>query len=308
MEFRKVINFGKTSYVVSLPKKWITSNNIQKGDVVSLDIGEDTILISPGTESKEKIDSIDIDITKLNPMIKRTIASLYKGGFDEIRIKFNSTEELKDVQKVIKNTCIGFEIVEQKSNLIIARKISDAINDEFDSMLRRSFLFLKSMAEESKSAIEVGDNAALSNVSLSDYNINKFTDFCRRILNKKGHPRFKKIAPIYYIIEELEKVGDNYNDICRYVVENNVKVKSKDLLELYEGINNFYTLFYELFYKLELEKLRSLGLMKKDLDKKIKKLIPKTNKSESEVLYNLRVILERVFDMNGALIAGIYGN
>jgi phosphate uptake regulator len=34
VEFRRLIGFGKSSFVVSLPKNWIEKNKLVKGDLV----------------------------------------------------------------------------------------------------------------------------------------------------------------------------------------------------------------------------------------------------------------------------------
>ena len=36
MEFRKIQFTGRSSYIISLPKKWIVENNLKQGDVVPL--------------------------------------------------------------------------------------------------------------------------------------------------------------------------------------------------------------------------------------------------------------------------------
>ena len=41
MEFRKLISFGKTSFVMSLPKGWVVKNKLKKGDLIALEERED---------------------------------------------------------------------------------------------------------------------------------------------------------------------------------------------------------------------------------------------------------------------------
>ena len=43
MEFRKIIAFGKSSFVVSLPKAWMVAHNLVKGDVVYLEEEDDDL-------------------------------------------------------------------------------------------------------------------------------------------------------------------------------------------------------------------------------------------------------------------------
>jgi len=305
MEFRKLISFGKTSFVMSIPKSWIQKNNLAKGSLVSIDEKEGDLVVSPNTRNKSKAERIEINVSDLSPMIKRIIASLYKGGYDEIDITFSTSDELSEVQQVIKDTCIGFEIVEQGKKLLKARKISDAINEEFDPVLRRTFLFLKSMASESLDALKKQDIDSIKNVILADGSINKFTDFCRRVINKKSNLKFRKVSPLYYILEELEKIGDAYKDLCKYYIEKPIKL-SKEVVNLYGEINEFFNSMYDLFYKFETMKLKDLGIKKKEIDKEINELYKKKNKEECRILFFLQTITDKIFDTNGAIISSVF--
>ena len=36
IDVRKLISFGKGSYIISMPKSWIEKNNLKKGDLISV--------------------------------------------------------------------------------------------------------------------------------------------------------------------------------------------------------------------------------------------------------------------------------
>ncbi|MEM3811502.1 MAG: AbrB/MazE/SpoVT family DNA-binding domain-containing protein, partial [Thermoplasmata archaeon] len=38
MEYRKLQKTGGATYILSLPKKWITTNNLKEGDMLGIDI------------------------------------------------------------------------------------------------------------------------------------------------------------------------------------------------------------------------------------------------------------------------------
>ena len=57
MEYRKLISFGKSSYVVSLPKSWVVQNKLKKGDLLYFDEKEKDLILSiqsGGGDKKEK--------------------------------------------------------------------------------------------------------------------------------------------------------------------------------------------------------------------------------------------------------------
>ena len=46
MEYRKVIGFGKGSYVISLPKGWALKNKLKKGSTLSVETGANSMVVS----------------------------------------------------------------------------------------------------------------------------------------------------------------------------------------------------------------------------------------------------------------------
>ena len=55
MDYRKIISFGKTSFVMSIPKSWVIKNGLKKGDLVSLEENEGNLIMSP---KKDKIKEV----------------------------------------------------------------------------------------------------------------------------------------------------------------------------------------------------------------------------------------------------------
>ncbi len=56
-----------------------------------------------------------------------------------------------------------------------------------------------------------------------DKDINRYSDFCRRLLNKYGYSSQRLTPAIYYIVEQLERIGDSYRDICNHIIKNKIQ-------------------------------------------------------------------------------------
>ena len=54
IESRKLIPFGKFSYVVSLPKKWVIKNKLSKGSDIFLKEETDGIMLTPKSHTTKK--------------------------------------------------------------------------------------------------------------------------------------------------------------------------------------------------------------------------------------------------------------
>ena len=95
MEYRKLISFGKNSFVISLPKSWVRQNNLQKGVLIYVEEQENNLLLSLGSkqETVEKVKEIPVDGKSVR-RLKREIISAYIKDYKTI-VLFG--EELKDI-------------------------------------------------------------------------------------------------------------------------------------------------------------------------------------------------------------------
>ena len=297
---RKVIQIAGSTQLVSLPREWAKQQGIKKGDELEVNVQGDKIVV--GKEGKEnQFNRIELDVTNLGARVRKIVGAAYKGGYDEVKFNFSGGDELQHIQEILKSHCVGFEIVEQNPDYVIARKISDEIYGEFDAVLRRTFLTLLTMAKEGFDAIKNQQISRLRNVILMDSSVNKFTYFCRRVLNKRGYPDFKKTAPLYYIVDELEEVGDQYKLACHLILDNKLKLNKK-LLEIHQEMNKQLEAFYELFYKFGLDKLVLFLEKKASLDAKIKRLLGKLSAIEHRLLFCMFTISEKLNEMDGPLV------
>lgn len=299
---RKVIQIAESTQLISLPRKWALLHHIKKGDELDVEEKGDYITVRVGTDAEGE--RTEVDVSSLGTQAKKIVGALYKAGYDEIKVIFSKTEELKSVQEVIKDSCVGFEIVEQGRNYVVARKISTTISEEFEPILRRCFLLLLGVAKDGLEAVKKDDHEAMNNIILIDQSINKFTDFCRRILNRSGYSKLKRTPPFYYVLEELEKIGDEYKEVYQYLSAKKIPL-NKHVLAIFQDANELLEMFYDLFYKFELAKIKALHDKKVAFDIEMHKLMEKHRGPELEVLINLHSIADHVYNMKGPLTTAI---
>lgn len=297
---RKAIQLANNTLVVSLPAAWVKGSGVAKGDEIDVREFEGSLILSSG--KADTSGSRTVDVSGMDPMIKRMLGALYKAGYDEVTVRFSSISELKTVQEVVREEFLGFEVVEQKKDWLVFRKVSHMESKEFNTMLRRMFLLILSMAEDSLEAVKKGDKEWLEAIALHDKDVNKIADFCRRIINTSGAEGYRRQPPVYFMVEQLEKIGDMYRDICVHHAEMGVKV-SEDLKLLYRDTNRFFRDFYELFFDFDLERLRDFGKKRYHLRSVYGKNLGKLSRDEMLSLSLLHNVVESTFDMNGPLMA-----
>jgi len=236
--------------------------------------------------------------------VGRIISSLHKSGYDEILLRFKDESIMKTIQTKIESVFLGYEIMDQGSDFCIIRSISSGMEAEFDNILRRAFLVTKTFAGNVLENIKKGNFKQLEEAILLEKTNNKLTNFCERLINKKGF--HKKSTFMYLIVWQLEKIADDYKYICNYLTENNVKKLDHEVVELLEKANVFYSSFYELFYDYSTELLNRIDREKKELTKMTQGLMKEKRGHNAVVARYLTSLVEKIFDLSGPMLGIIY--
>ncbi|MBU1201014.1 MAG: phosphate uptake regulator PhoU [Nanoarchaeota archaeon] len=292
---RKVIQLAGKTLIVSLPSKWAKAYGVKKGDDIEVSEDDKRLIISPDVKfSSEKVTLSSKDLGHFD---KNYISYLYQKGCDEIRINYDSPEISKDINERVSNL-LGFEIIDKGENYFVIKNVSDVLEEEFDTLLRRTFLIIIEIGKSSLDALKKDERDRLEEIGHLEDMVDKFTDFCKRLLNKKGFKDFKKTPYVYTIIRDLEKVGDFYKYICEYLSNNKDVKVDKETLLLLEQTNNFFELYYNLFYKFSKEKATEFHSKKKSLLKQGYLLMEKRN-SDVLIVHHLVSLIMMISDMYG---------
>lgn len=285
---RKIIKSGPSTMVVSLPSKWAKQFNLEAGS--EIEAMEDANMLIFYAQGESKNEAASMEVTENRKAVRAWFGSLYKLGYDEIKIQYKTSEELEFISYLLQDGYIGFEMIEEKKNHVIVKKVSDIDFEQFSNMLRRLFLVIIDMGNELENALKNKDMDLLKKIVMMEKSTNKFANFCRRAINKRIIKDFRKNASLYYIIEELERIGDAYKDLASYYIEANGK-SNKALLG---RCNSYFRKAYELFYEFDLAKLEKFINEKKELLKELSR----TKENESFFMHTL---IEDTANLKGAL-------
>lgn len=251
---RSAIQLAGKTIVISLPSKWVRKYNIIKGDELDIEQHDSSLTIS--CQNRETAKTGKIDISGANYSVAwHYIVSAYCSGYDELEIVFdkplmhdnrnNATIKASDAILKIVNNLIGIEVVRQGKNFCLIKEVSKTQKDEFQNLLRRLFFLILSIGEDAVEALKNNDTQTLANVLLLEANVNKFSHYCLRTLNKFSSEQ-KEFA---FIIRSLEMISDKY---C-FLIKNSKF--NKKMLELFSQLNNILRQFYETFYDTKTSKV-----------------------------------------------------
>ena len=285
---RKIIKQGAATLTISLPAKWTKRFNLKGGDEVEVSEHDRDLLVSSYKAAEKKREMLDL--TKTEKMLKRFIAAKYLKGADEIEVKFNTLEKSRIVQQRVKEM-IGMEVVEQGKGSLVIKDITGAAEQNFDPLLKRVFYMLNAVTEESLKSLKQQETD-LEYLEDMESNINRFTDYCMRLLNKQGHPDLSKTPMYFSLVVLLEQLADEHKRFLQSITKGKSPLPA-DLVRIYEKIHRLFRINEQLAGAFSHEKACSAAGLRDEIIAELEKRIEKAKSArEMQWLCSLRAITD----------------
>jgi phosphate uptake regulator len=165
METRKIYKTGGSTFVVSLPKKWVVNSGIKAGDSVMVTPQEGSVIIEPGMVEKGPSE-IEIRVSQIlsREALERLIIAYYLVGYDTIKIHFDEedTLEYKNGVRNALGLLIGVEVIEDIGEMMTLEILLDQRRMPTNQVLKRMFMIEKSMLTDFiKSVRELNTDLAM---------------------------------------------------------------------------------------------------------------------------------------------------
>jgi len=251
---RKIVQHGPGTLTVSLPASFIRTFSLHKGDDVIIEPVRNGLLLRASTLARGE--QACVSIKGLTCLATRVIAAYYKAGYDELRVSYETREELLQLRRTTSTSYVGFEIIEETPTLVVMRAISEATQEDFRAVFRRLFRFLLLTADEGLLAARVGDHGAYEQLVLRDKLMNRLANFCRRMITKRAQTEYHNEGALYHIVEQLEKIGDHYRDLNQQLLRS--PSPSGSTLLVYERVNALLRAYEACFFEFTLPALDRL--------------------------------------------------
>lgn len=282
MDVRKVIAFGKSSFVVSLPKEWMETNNIKKGDVVFLEQEGERVCIraeQKETQKEEKTFIIEVDNKSLS-RLQREIASAFINYNDVIILQGKDLPQIAPKIVSLIHELIALEIVEQSHQKIISRDFLKVKDVHINEYLRKADLTVRSMFQdlenpEFKDFKDVQDRQlGVKRIHLLIYKVFKGVSLDTSLIKHLSikpdrfleYMRFNYgIQYISLALQEIAKCMDEANPDDLPLLREQIAVASKNYLELMRA-----------FYKEDKSKALIFSENRDEAIKSLKTITPKS--------------------------------
>jgi phosphate uptake regulator len=238
-EPRRLIKFGNSSHVVSIPKEWMDKNGLKKGDLVFFQEGESNEMILfpkerklvPNSERKIDIDTTDREIDD----IKREITSAYINNFNFLNIRGKDLKQKTNQIKEIILPLTGLEILEQNPKEIIVKDLLDVETVSPRKMIRRIDNTIRAIFEDLRLGMKENKmkNELVEEILSEDKSINKMYFLVLKIIKigmnnkalmKSFEMGYNELSSAQGITMNLEYIGDDLKRIARFLT----KIKLND--------------------------------------------------------------------------------
>jgi len=272
MDSRKIIKFGTSSYVVTLPNVWLKENNLKKGDEINLCNSKNLLVFSLKKENEERVAKINLENKPLK-LFNRELISYYLKNFKIIEIIGTNLLDKIEQIKVFKEKLSSVEIVEISNEKIILKDLTSP--QELDLLRIVSDLInMEKMLFSNLIKINLDHNIKIKKYSILtqlDSNINKLSFLAFKAINYNLDHIFdpeqvKDSIHYWRIVSSFEHIGDIIKRIARYLRNDNSEVIShftklfQDVSQYFDFIAKFLTkeIKLENNLKIHLDKKQSL--------------------------------------------------
>ncbi|MCI0497173.1 MAG: phosphate uptake regulator PhoU [Thermoplasmata archaeon] len=223
METRKVQLTGGSSFVVTLPKEWITRNEIKKHDPLGLIVQPDgSIVITPKTEGEKERRTIALRVDGAvdSRYLYRVLISTYVQGYSVIEIR--SSPRIQPLVRATVNeftqTTVGPEIMEEESDRIVVKDLLDPAEMPFENTIKRLYILVRTMALDAVKGLRERDRGLVEDVMMRDGAIDRLNWLVSRqsavAMMDSIVARRMNVGPddatFYFLVSRIiERIGDH---------------------------------------------------------------------------------------------------
>ena len=240
-----------SSILVSLPKEWVDTNNLDKGSQVEIETGQDSISISANKETRPTKELVISYPLPKEENIVANITGAYLLGYDVIVINSKSIIPGKDREE-IRNSMrrlVGMEIIEEDASHINMQFLLDATTLNPSKILKRMSSIALGMYDDVSNGLISDDKSNLKTLSKRDVEVNRQYFLLVRLIRSTLVD--KRLANIFNLenidvldyrvaANLLENAGDTIVELANFIYDSSLPQEL--LKKVYLIVRNFSSL------------------------------------------------------------------
>ena len=256
-ETRKIQFTGKSSYIVSLPKQWITDLGLKQGDQIRIQRqGASGLQVYPAKHQAavtQKDDAtIEINVEEETSTIIRKLISLYFLGFKTINIKPKdgrlNPQQRTAIKNAVKRMLMGSEIISDSTGGITIQVLVNLLELSIDGAFKRMIHLAKSMLSDAILSVKEENLDLAQEVINTDDEVDRFGFYIIRqikiaiqnehMLKEMGVDNARNCLGYRVVVKNIERTGDHAAFIAKDLIEFKKGIK-KEILNKIQEMNDF---------------------------------------------------------------------
>jgi len=251
-ETRKIQFTGKSTYIVSLPKKWVNSLGLKAGSPILITQQDSSLILTPKEMAKPATHSAEATLIILSgddpDTTTRAIISLYLVGYNFIIVRAReeriSTMQRNVIKELTRKKLVGTEIVSETSNEIKLQILASYPELSVENALRRVCVIATSMHNDAIQALKNLDKKLAQEVIQLDDEVDRFSLYIIRqlklavqnekILREIGLSSPRDCLGYRVIVKFVERIADHATRIAENVLSMEEKPSEAVFQILYE--------------------------------------------------------------------------
>ncbi len=240
-EVRKIQFTGRSTYILSLPKKWIEEMRLKAGDQVTLVRSADNSLsiVPTNTGASETLSEATAIITSSDSSntLQRKVVSIYLAGYNIIHLKLKAgriNPSLRDaVRELVRRNLVGTEMIADASDIITLQVLLSLPELSVNTAIRRMYLIASSMHKDAILSLAELNQDLAKEVIKSDDEVDRFSLYVLRnlvmatqngrVLREMGLKNPSDCLSYRVVVKSIERVADHACGIA----EMTIKLKEK---------------------------------------------------------------------------------
>jgi phosphate uptake regulator len=311
VEYRKLIKFGKNSFIVSLPKQWVDHNNLKKGSLIHIQPnGHQLTLLAKPESQNDKLSETVIDMDHLSiEAVKRLICSAYINNVRVMHITGKNLSKNADYIRSILHNMIALEIQEQTPSRIIARDYLNMQEIRIEGLMRKTDNIIRSMFVDLvtllKNPSAIGAKDLAQSVSARDVDVNRFTFLALRAVKYQlSNPLLvedayssEELVHMWDVAQNIERIADELK-YCSRLITSIPSSSVSDIAQFFGEGYAQYLAIMKAHYAHDHEDAVRLGDRRKEFQAKVAQLMDGADVNTVSIAEHLRNLVRSTHDLN----------
>jgi phosphate uptake regulator len=241
---------GRSTYVLSLPKKWIEEMRLKAGDQVTLvrELDNSLSVIPIFTGTRESLNEVTtfVSPSESGNTLRRKVVSIYLAGYNIIHLKIKSgrmNPALRDaVRELVRRNLVGTEMIADASDNITLQVLLSLPELSVNTAIRRMYLIASSMHKDAMSALAELNYELANEVIRSDDEVDRFSLYVfrnlvmamqnGRVLREMGLKKPSDCLSYRVAVKSIERIADHACSIADKAITLKDKIPKDSLQKI----------------------------------------------------------------------------